>query len=152
MEAELSARARDHGLAGRVHLLGLRSDIAALLSAADVFVLPSLSEGLPLALLEAMFAGCPIVASDVGEVGAALAHGEAGMLVPPGDPAALAEALDALLGAPDRARAMGARAASRAAAEYDIARMVNRYVDTYHALLQTARDGTAPELSLNGSP
>src|SRR5207247_9572788 len=68
----LSARARGLGLANRVHLLGLRSDIAAILAAADVFVLSSLSEGLPLALLEAMFAGCPIVASDVGEVGVAL--------------------------------------------------------------------------------
>src|SRR6185436_4956831 len=76
LESALVARARELRLPN-VHLLGLRSDVAAVLAAADVFVLPSLSEGLPLALLEAMFAGCPIVASDVGEVAAALGHGEA---------------------------------------------------------------------------
>jgi glycosyltransferase involved in cell wall biosynthesis len=74
----LLARARDRQLERRVHLLGFRTDVAAILAAADIFVLPSLSEGLPLALLEAMFAGRPIVASDVGEVRAALAQGAAG--------------------------------------------------------------------------
>jgi glycosyltransferase involved in cell wall biosynthesis len=131
LERPLNERARSHRIGDRIHLLGLRSDVGAVLSSADVFVLPSLSEGLPLALLEAMFTGCPIVASDVGEIGVALAHGEAGVLVPPGDPAALAEALDAVLANPDRAKALGARAETRAAAEYDIARMVGRYVAAY---------------------
>jgi glycosyltransferase involved in cell wall biosynthesis len=130
----LAARARDHGLAGRVHLLGLRSDVAALLAAADVFVLPSLSEGLPLALLEAMFAGCPIVASDVGEVRVALAHGEAGVLVAPGDPAALAASVDHLLRDPQQASDLGRRAAAHARAEYNVSQMVRRYVEIYQAL------------------
>jgi glycosyltransferase involved in cell wall biosynthesis len=116
-------------------LLGLRSDIAAILAAADIFVLPSLSEGLPLALLEAMFAGCPIVASDVGDVGIALAHGEVGVLVEAGNPAALAAALDGLLSDPQHARELGERAARRAAAEYDISQMVRRYVAAYGQLL-----------------
>src|SRR5205807_4507369 len=93
----LSARARELGVAGRLHLLGLRSDVADVLAAADLFVLPSLSEGLPLALLEAMFAGLPIVASRVGEIPTALVDGECGVLVPPGDPAALAAAQARLL-------------------------------------------------------
>jgi len=134
LEGALLSRAREHRLAN-VHLLGLRSDVAAVLAAADVFVLPSLSEGLPLALLEAMFAGCPIVASDVGEVAAALGHGEAGALVPPGDPAALAASLDDLLSDPARARDLGERARKRAAAEYDVSHMVRRYRSIYDRLL-----------------
>lgn len=135
----LAARARDLGLANRVHLLGLRSDIPALLAAADAFVLPSLSEGLPLALLEAMFAGCPIVASEVGEVGAALAHGECGVLVPAGNASALARALEDLLGDPARARALSERAARRAAAEYDVSQMVRRYGEVYDEVLSHPR-------------
>jgi len=140
----LAARARNRGVAARVHLLGLRPDIAAILGAADVFVLPSLSEGLPLALLEAMFAGCPIVATDVGEVGVALAHGEAGVLVEAGNPGALAAALDRLLSDPDRARQLGERAARRAAAEYHVSQMVRRYVETYEALLRPRQPVNQP--------
>jgi len=155
MAEALSARARGLGLANRVHLLGLRSDVAAILAAADVFALPSLSEGLPLALLEAMFAGCPIVASEVGEVGVALAHGEAGILVEPGQPAALAAALDRLLSDPDRARELGEHAVRRAAAEYDISRMVQRYAGVYEALLgrrrPLARAARAADASLTGT-
>ena len=131
----LRTRARLLGLATRVHLLGLRSDIPALLMGADVFALPSLSEGLPLALLEAMFAGRPIVASDVGEVRAVLNGGEAGLLVEPGNVEQLARALDRLLSHADEAQRLGGAAARRAAAEYDIARMVARYAEVYRELL-----------------
>jgi len=146
----LAAGARARGLGDRVHLLGLRADVTAVLAAADIFVLPSLSEGLPLALLEAMFAGRPIVASEVGEVAVALAHGEAGVLVEPGDSAALATALDRLLSDPARARTLGERAARRAAAEYDVSRMVVRYVEAYETLL-TRRPAVGPSRSA-GSP
>jgi glycosyltransferase involved in cell wall biosynthesis len=142
LEGELMAGARDRGVAERVHLIGLRSDVPAVLAAADVFVLPSLSEGLPLALLEAMFAGRAIVASAVGEVSAALAHGAAGVLVPAGDPLALAAAVDGLLSEPQRARDLGRTAARRAAAEYDISRMVRRYLDVYEEAL--GRGAAAP--------
>jgi glycosyltransferase involved in cell wall biosynthesis len=131
----LSSHARSRGLFGRVHLLGLRSDVPAVLQAADVFVLPSLSEGLPLALLEAMFAGRPIVATDVGDVSVALAQGDAGVLVEPGDPAALADALHALLNDRTRARKLGERAKRRAAAEYDVSQMVRRYAEVYESLI-----------------
>lgn len=124
-------RAREHGLANRVHLLGLRADVAEVLAAADVFVLPSLSEGLSLALLEAMFAGRPIVASDVGEIGAALANGKAGVLVDPASPPALAAAIEDLLSHPARARELAQRARRRAVAEYDMAQMVRRYTSIY---------------------
>jgi glycosyltransferase involved in cell wall biosynthesis len=133
----LAARARVQGIADKVHLLGLRSDVAAVLAAADIFVQPSLSEGLPLALLEAMFAGRAIVATDVGQVSVALADGEAGVLVEPGSPPALARAIDRLLTDPDLARELGARAYRRAFEEYDVSQMVRRYVGVYHDLLET---------------
>jgi glycosyltransferase involved in cell wall biosynthesis len=127
----LRSQARARGLDGRVHLLGLRDDISAILAAASVFVMPSLSEGLPLALLEAMWAGRPIVASEVGEVGIALNHGAAGELVEPGNPGALADALDRVLSNHEHAQRLAGQAARRARAEYDITRMVGRYVALY---------------------
>ena len=135
LAAALEARARDLGLGGRVHFLGLRQDVANVLAAADVFVLPSLSEGLPLALLEAMFASRPIVASDVGDVPVALAGGAAGLLVPPGDATALARAIDRLLTQPFEAQRLGSSAQARAAAEYGIERMVRRYAGLYQGML-----------------
>jgi glycosyltransferase involved in cell wall biosynthesis len=149
LEAELRARAATLGVAHRVHLLGLRDDIGNLLAGADLFALPSLAEGLPLALLEAMSAGLPIVASDVGDVGVALAGGEAGRLVPPGDPGALAGALDLLLRRPAAARGYGERAARRVSAEYGQDRMTARYVGVYRKLLGPARIAAEPGASFS---
>jgi len=135
-EEPLLALARDHGLQSRVHLLGLRNDVSAVLSAADIFVLPSISEGLPLALLEAMFAARPIVASNVGDIAIALAGGQAGRLVPPEAPAALAVAIGGLLQDPDAARLLGERAQLRVAAEYSLSQMVRQYARAYEAALR----------------
>jgi glycosyltransferase involved in cell wall biosynthesis len=143
--AGLMAQAERLGLSGRVHLLGLRADVSAILAAADIFVMPSLSEGLPIALLEAMFASRPIVASDVGEVSTALARGEAGVLVPPGDAEALAGALSRLLKDVVYAAELGRRAARRALEEYDESRMVSRYLEVYHCALQLPRTSSVDE-------
>lgn len=94
----LEALAADLGVAPSVRFLGMRDDIAALLRACDVYALPSVWEGLPMAVLEAMAAGLPVVASDVGGVGTAVQHQVTGLLVPPRDPARLADALLAVLG------------------------------------------------------
>jgi glycosyltransferase involved in cell wall biosynthesis len=131
----LAAQADALGVSGRLHLLGLRSDVAAVLQAADIVAMPSLSEGLPLALLEAMFAGRAIVASDVGDVRVALADGAAGVVVPPGDVTALVAAIDRLLEDPEYARGLGVAAAQQAEQEYDVSRMVDRYVDLYTSAL-----------------
>ena len=136
LEGPLLARARALHIDDRFHLLGLRSDVGNLLAGADVFVLPSLSEGLPLALLEAMLTARPIVATAVGEVPTVLAGG-AGVVVRPADPAALAAALAAVLSDPAEARRLGAAAALRAAEEYTLSRMMERYVALYAALLTT---------------
>jgi glycosyltransferase involved in cell wall biosynthesis len=147
----LLSRAREHGVGDRVRLLGLRSDIGSILAAADIFVLPSLSEGLPLALLEAMFAARPIVASDVGEVAAALCHGYAGVLVAPGDARALATAIHTLVSDPGRAGELGRRACARAQTTYGVSRMVQRYSALYDRLLRPAPSFTA-HLSAGSAP
>jgi len=90
---EAALRAHAGPLGARVRFLGFRSDVAAVLAAADVAVLPSLAEGLGVAALEAMAAERPVIASRVGGLGEVLDGGEAGVLVPPGDADALADAL-----------------------------------------------------------
>jgi glycosyltransferase involved in cell wall biosynthesis len=94
------------------------------------------------ALLEAMSAGCAIVASEVGDVRTVLDDGRAGVVVPPGDARALAVAVDGLLRTPGRARELAARAQRRAMQEYDGARMVARYAAIYGELL--AQRGRVP--------
>jgi len=115
----------------RLHLLGLRDDVPDLLASADAFVLPSRSEGLPLALLEAMFAGLPIVATRVGEIPAALQEGAAGLLVSPGRPDELAAAITRILSDAELAQQLGRRARARAVAEFDVATMTARYRALY---------------------
>jgi len=134
LEGPLRARAQALDVGDRFHLLGLRSDVGNVLAGADVFVLPSLSEGVPLALLEAMLAARPIVATAVGEVPTILSGGRAGVVVPPGDAAALAGALASVLADPVQARRLSATAATRAAEEYTLDTMVERYLALYSQL------------------
>jgi glycosyltransferase involved in cell wall biosynthesis len=144
LEPSLRERSRHLQVSDRFHLLGLRSDVGNVLAGADVFVLPSLSEGVPLALLEAMLAGRPVIASAVGEVPMVLNDGRAGILVPAGDPAALANALAALLADPTRARRLGAAARERAGAAYTFDAMMDSYLTLYaKALRNHANDGRA---------
>jgi len=143
-ERRLMDLARELGVGEQLHLLGLRADIGNLLAGADLFALPSLSEGLPLALLEAMLAGCAIVAADVGEIRAVLADGDAGHLVRPGDATLLARALGSLLAHPAGARALGARARHRASAEYTIDRMAGRYATLYRGLRSSRGTNSMP--------
>jgi glycosyltransferase involved in cell wall biosynthesis len=93
---EEALRAQAAPLGARVRFLGFRTDVAAVLAAADVAVLPSLNEGLGVAALEAMAAARPVIASGVGGLVEVLAGGDAGVLVPPGDANALADALGGL--------------------------------------------------------
>lgn len=93
----LESQARTLGLEGRVRFLGQRGDIARLLAVCDLFVLPSLYEGLPVSVLEAMAAGKPIVATDIGGTNEAVVHGETGLLVSPGNHHELAAAIQRML-------------------------------------------------------
>ena len=125
------------GLADRFQLLGLRPDVPDLLAAADLFVLPSLWEGLPMALVEAMAAGLPVVATEVSGTRAVMVDGETGLLVPPGDVPALARAITALLCDPARAAAMGAAG--------------RRRVETYFSARKQAADHLTLFTSTNPS-
>jgi glycosyltransferase involved in cell wall biosynthesis len=93
----LEAQAKKLGIEDRVCFLGQRQDIPQLLAACDLFVLPSLFEGLPLSVLEAMAAGKPVIATDIGGTNEAVVHRETGLLVPPGNPVELAAAIRDLL-------------------------------------------------------
>jgi glycosyltransferase involved in cell wall biosynthesis len=135
-EENLLRLARELDIADRVHLLGLRDDIDRVLASADLFVQPSLSEGLPLAILEAMAAECAVVATRVGGVEEAVIHGETGLLVTPAAPAELASALEGLLASPNRLAAMGRAARARAEAEFSVVAMAERYAAIYGALLE----------------
>jgi glycosyltransferase involved in cell wall biosynthesis len=130
---------RTLNLGSRFHLLGLRTDIGNVLAGADIFVLPSLAEGLPLAVLEAMLASRPIIASDVGDIRPVLDSGKAGVLVNPGDPDDLARAIDRLMSNPAEAKRLAEAAALRANTEYRLERMTSRYELLYHSLLDPDR-------------
>ncbi len=106
---------------------------------ADIFVLPTLADCFPLAVQEAMAAGLPVVASDVGAIGEAVCDGETGLLTPPGDAAALAAALEGLVGDATLRRAMGARGRARAEQEYDSAANARRIL----AIMRNASRGDA---------
>lgn len=137
LRAGLQEAARALG-PGAAQLLGERHDVPRLLAAADVFVLPSRSEGLSLSLVEAHGAGRPSVACDVGGNAEVLLDGVTGRLVPSGDAGALAGALAALLrDAPLRER-LGAAARARWLAEFTHAAMVARYVELYRELRELA--------------
>jgi len=138
-EGELHAalrRARALGIADRVTLRGWVTprERDELLARATVFVLPSHAEALPMSMLEAMAAGCPVVASAVGGVPDVLRHGENGVLVPPKAPRVLAEALAAVLADPALAARMGREARATIAERYTIDRAVERLEQVYAAL------------------
>lgn len=118
-----------------VRLLGLRSDVARLLKAADVFLLTSISEGIPVTVIEAMAAGLPVVSTDVGGVGEVVQHGATGLLAPSGNDAALADAILELAGAPALRQALGKRARSRAHDTFSQQRMHDAYRQCYDEML-----------------
>jgi glycosyltransferase involved in cell wall biosynthesis len=133
-EAEPLAReARRLRVEERLHLLGQRDDVADVHAAADVFAMPSYSEGLPLALLEAMFAGSAIVASGVGGIPEAVTDGVEALLTLPGDPEALRGALARVLSDAPLRRQLGDAAKRRALAEFRIERMADRYEALYRS-------------------
>jgi glycosyltransferase involved in cell wall biosynthesis len=131
----LERLARELGVDSSVRLLGSRSDVPDILDTLDIAVCCSNSEGSPLSVMEYMGAGLPVVASAVGGLPDLIEPGVNGLLVPPGDPSALAEALADLLGDPERAQAMGARGRERQRAEFDIDVLVRRLENLYCDLL-----------------
>jgi len=128
---KLKSIAAEKGVSDRVIFAGSRRDIPPLLAAADIFVLPTLTEALPTVLAEAMAAEKPIVAGDVGGVPEMVDDGRNGLLVPPADPRALTDACVKLLENPERAREMGRTGRKIVAERFDIRRQVRRLEELY---------------------
>lgn len=131
----LSARTRELGVSERVIFTGLRRDIPHLLAAADMSVLPSLSEGLPNAVIEAMAIGLPVVASNVGGIPELIQHARNGLLVPAGDTAALAASLSAVLSNPFLSRRLGEAARLRIQSGFSFEKMFRETTALYRSVL-----------------
>ncbi len=124
LREDLEQLARARGMADAVRLLGVRTDVPDCLAGMDIFVQPSLNEGMGRALIEAMAAGRPVIASRVGGMPAVVQDRTTGLLVPPDDPATLARALDELLRKPDWAKELGAAARASIGERFGEAAMV----------------------------
>lgn len=135
LEDALKEQAKRLGLEGQVRFLGMRNDIPRLLRVLDLFVLPSLSEGLSLALLEAMAAGLPVVATRVGGNAELVVEGETGILVPSKDVLALSDALCKLLDNRKTRERFGKNAVARVAQQFSARLMAENYKHLYMNIL-----------------
>ena len=132
---ELQAQVEQLGLQHRVQFAGMVADVRPWLAGFDLFVVPSISEGIPLALLEAMAMGRPVVASCTGGIPEVVQDRRSGWLVPPGDPAALGEAIGMLLGKEALRRELGQRGRARVEEGFEVGRMVGGLEELYQELL-----------------
>jgi glycosyltransferase involved in cell wall biosynthesis len=132
--AALEAQARRSGISDRVQFLEHRVDVPDLLRAADVFVLPSLYEGLPLSVLEAMASAKPVVATAVGGTNEAVVDGVTGILVPPANPAALGAAIRGILDDPETAARLGAAGRERVVSAFSTRQMIRATEQVYEEL------------------
>jgi glycosyltransferase involved in cell wall biosynthesis len=133
LEAELRAKALQMGVSGRVKFLGWRDDIPEIMKILDVFVLPSLNEGMGRVLVEAMAAGRPVVASRVGGIPDLVKHGENGFLVEPGDENGVSAAIKKLLADKIMRDQMGEKGRIMAQA-FSVENMVDK-IDSLYASL-----------------
>lgn len=134
------------GLTETVRLLGNRDDVAQLLAECDVFALSSIAEGMPITVLEAMAAGLPVVATEIGGVASVIEAGVTGTLVPEGDPHALAAALRAYVADEGLRRRHGDAGRARVAAHFSLRTMVSAYVALYDELLGRQTNAVQPRM------
>lgn len=127
----LESFVEEHGLDARVRLLGQREDVPDLQAAADIYAMPSRWEGLPLVILEGMFASNAIVATDVGGVREAVVHGENGLVVPPGDADRFAQSLRELIEDGETRQRMSAASRRRAERDFSVSAMAVGYENHY---------------------
>jgi glycosyltransferase involved in cell wall biosynthesis len=133
---ELEETCKALGLSSRVRFLGKRNDIPELLSRSSLFVLPSLREGLGVAIIEAMASGLPVVASDVGGIKEVVADGLSGLLCPPGDAEALARAIRRLLSDPQMMERMGRRGREICEERFRVETMLEKVGTLYTELVK----------------
>jgi glycosyltransferase involved in cell wall biosynthesis len=130
----IERKTQELGLTGHILLTGYKKEACDYLPLFDVFVLPSLTEGLPITLLEAMQSERPVVATNVGGVQRVLGNGECGVIVKPGDPHGLADAVSFVREGPERAREMAKRGKMMALGRYSSRRMAENYMKVYQGL------------------
>lgn len=133
---ELTALIKEKGFEDRAMLLGLRRDIPDLYHAMDIFVLPSLNEGYGKVIVEAMSAGRPVVATNVGGVSTIVQDGITGLLVPPGNATAIADAVEKLLNDPKQTLEMGAIGRQSVKDERSVAAMIKNLDNIYTGLIE----------------
>jgi glycosyltransferase involved in cell wall biosynthesis len=133
-EFKLSKQVENLGIADNVRFLGWRPDVNEIMGCFDIFVLPSLNEGMGRVLVEAMSAGLPIVASRVGGIPDLVTHGENGLLVPPADAGALERAISDLLSDEARRKRMG-ETAKRMCRPFSVEAMADKIDNLYSRLL-----------------
>jgi sugar transferase (PEP-CTERM/EpsH1 system associated) len=142
---ELEALRATLGLADHVHFHGYREDVAPYLAAADLFVLSSISEGAPLALLEAMASSLPAVATDVGGIREVIVPGETGYLAPASSPEALGRAMLAVLADPGTLERLGRAARRRVEDRFNLRKVVAQYEHVYLQCLGRHAPSLSPE-------
>ncbi|MGI6600985.1 MAG: glycosyltransferase family 4 protein [Dethiobacteria bacterium] len=135
----LEKLARQLGLGRRLSFSGYCTDLPRRLAGIDIFVLPSLTEGFSLTVLEAAASGCAVVASRVGGIPEVITDGVHGLLVPPADVAALARAIASLARDPEQARRLGRACRERVKAQFTLERMLSRTASLYEQLLAGSR-------------
>ncbi|HEX5513020.1 MAG TPA: glycosyltransferase [Gammaproteobacteria bacterium] len=150
LRADLQQQIKALGLEQMVLLTGFQSDIGAWLSRFDLFVMSSVEEGQPLALLEAMARGLPIIATRVGGIPDTLAAEREGVLVAPGDARALADAVLALNADPERCRRLGEQARNRVINEFSVQALARHYLDHYAQLWDARCRATIPDSDVRG--
>jgi len=143
LRSQLEERARQLGLGGRVVFTGLRHDVADLLAGVDVLAFSSEREGLSMAMLEAMAAGVPVVATRVGGTPELIETGVTGILVPPGEPQALADGLLAVLRSPEQSHSLRCAARELVRSRFSLRRMIEDYEAVYAGGSATAQLLTA---------
>jgi sugar transferase (PEP-CTERM/EpsH1 system associated) len=136
LREQLMRTAEELGIQKQVRLLGARAEIPDLLNALDIFVLPSLSEGLPMSVLEAMACGLPVVATGVGGIPEVVVDGETGLLVPSQDVWQLVGALETLVQQATTRIRFGQQGRQRAVEHFSLQRMVHEYQTLYESLMR----------------
>lgn len=135
LRSELEKQAKDLNISNKVRFLGIRKDVEELLSASDIFVQPSLWEGLSLALLEALMAGLPVLATQVEGVVDVVEHGKSALLVPPKDTLSLAAALERMISDSNLRQRLSREGQARARKSYSIDTMCRSYEELIRNLL-----------------
>lgn len=132
--SEMHSKAESLNISQHIHFAGAQTDVENILQDIDCYLSPSLTEGMPMSILEAMASNLPIIATEVGSLGEVLDEG-CGILIPPGEVAALAEAMSDIIERQGEAKEMANRARTRIESHYSAAQQSDRYAEIYHSVV-----------------